>query len=395
MGLNTQNEANDLNDNNKNKLSNLKSNDNQTELKQLIEYFNFRKKFKSDLLNKYSLKEKKDQLYLIDKKWLKKWKEYVGYKKIKQFYKSNNYNNDLNENDFPWISKIINENQKNNIQPYDNKEIYNNKNNIDIFSEFAIVNKNCYFLFNNGNNKSNEELIKDKTYEIRIFFEKLILIIDEKHILLKFYRNQNESKKSHEIIIEFLSNVTDNIKNELYEQIGKLNINEWLNHLKFNLDLTKQQTMKNRRIEYNIINRQLNLKNNNKIENEKEPIRKQDIDKNQILDNDPIYKIENDDNNINYNNDEFTKININKYLAENNERKQNNNANNINTKNNNLNQNILLPNNQNKTDNKIIHNQHNIINNNNRNFNYNNNIHNNFNINIFLNYFPEIYNFIL
>ena len=386
MGLNTQNEANDLNDNNQNKLANIKINDNQTELKRLIEYFNFRKKFKSDLLNKYSLKEKKDQLYLIDKKWLKKWKEYIGYKKIKQFYKSNNYNNDLNENDFPWIRKIINENQKKNISSYDNKEIYNNKNNIDIFSEFAIVNKNCYFLFNNGNNKSNEELIKDKTYEIRIFFEKLILIIDEKHILLKFYRNQNESKKSHEIIIEFLSNVTDNIKNELYEQIGKLNINEWLNHLKFNLDSTKQQTMKNSRIEYNIINRQLNLKNNNKIENEKEPIRKQDIDKNQILDNDPIYKIENDDNNINYNNDEFTKININKYLAENNERKQNNNANNINTKNNNLNQNILLPNNQNKTDNKIIHNQHNIINNNNRNFNYNNNIHNNFNINICQNF---------
>ena len=96
------------------------------------------------------------------------------------------------------------------------------------------------------------------------------------------------------------------------------------------MDLTKQQTMKNRRIEYNIINRQLNLKKNNKIENEKEPIRKQDIDKNQLLDNEPIYKIENDDNNINYNNDEFTKININKYLAENNERKQNNNANNIN-----------------------------------------------------------------
>ena len=317
MGQFIRNEANNSNNNNENRLFTFNFHEHQIEFKQLIEYFNFRKKFKSTLLSPNSYNDKNEHLYLIDKKWLKKWKEYIGYNEIKQFYKSNNYNRDLNEDDFPWIKKIIikkwnDENQKNIIPPCDNREIYNNQNNLDIFSEFVIVNKNCYFLFNNGNVISNEELIKDKTYEIRFFFEKLILIIDEKHILLKFYRKQNESKKSHEIIIEFLSEVTDEVRNELYEQIGKTNVNDWLKDLKFNLDLTKEKIMKNRRIEYNILNRQLKLNNNNKTEKEKEPIRNQNINENQIFYNNPMHKIDNDNNNINYDNDnEFTKIYIN------------------------------------------------------------------------------------
>ena len=388
--------ANDSNNNNQNnQLSEVNNNDNQIELKQLIEYFNFRKKFKSDLHSQYSYNIKKSQLYLIDKEWLNNWKKHVGYNEVKQIYKSNNYTKDLNENDSSWIQKIINENSKNIIPSYDNKRIYNNDNSLDIFSEFVIVDKNCYNLFKYGNKKSSEELIKEKTFDILIFFEKLILIIDEKHILLKFYRKENQLTRSHEIIIKFLSDVTNNLKNELYIQIGNFSINEWLIKLNFNLDSTQEINMKNSRIEYNIINRQLKLKNSNKTKKKNAPILNKDLNKNQILNNNQIIDNSNNNRISNNNNDkEITKIFINKYFVEDNAKKQNTNINNnINIKNNNSNQKALLPNAQKKNNNEIIYNQQNfLMNNDNRNINYNNNINNNFNINICQDYNNNINN---
>ena len=56
------------------------------QLKQLIEYFNFKLRLKSELLNLNIKKEEFDEIYLIDKKWFKKWKKHVGNKDIKSFY---------------------------------------------------------------------------------------------------------------------------------------------------------------------------------------------------------------------------------------------------------------------------------------------------------------------
>ena len=389
--MGSQNDPNDLNSNYEqfSEISNINEEELQNKIIQLISYFNFRKKFKSALYSQNLYNIQKGQIYLIDKEWLNKWKESIGYSQIKNCYRANNYNRDLNEADFQWIQKIIKENSKNIVPPFNNKKIFDNNNNLNIFSEFVIVDKNCYDLFKNGNN--NRALINDKAYEVILFSEKLILVIDEKHILLKFFRIENEIKYSHEIIIKFLSNVTNEIKNEFYEVLGKTNLIEWLNNLKFNLDLTNEIKMKNRRIEYNIINRQLKLKKNKKIKG-MPPIINQQINQYQMPVNNPIYNLGNNNNNIvsnQINNNEFTKLVINNNLDNFNNRKQEDlyiNSN-MNNKNNIINQNELLPNDQNKNDNKIPNNQQNfIMNKDNKNYNYNNNIQNNFNVNNCQNY---------
>ena len=389
--MGSQNDPNDLNSNFEqfSEISNINEEELQNKIIQLISYFNFRKKFKSALYSQNLYNIQKGQIYLIDKEWLNKWKESIGYSQIKNCYRANNYNRDLNEADFQWIQKIIKENSKNIVPPFNNQKIFDNNNNLNIFSEFVIVDKNCYDLFKNGNN--NRALINDKAYEVILFSEKLILVIDEKHILLKFFRIENETKYSHEIIIKFLSNVTNEIKNEFYEILGKTNIIEWLNNLKFNLDLTNEIKMKNRRIEYNIINRQLKLKKNKKNKG-MPPIINQQINQYQMPVNNPIYNLGNNNNNIvsnQINNNEFTKLVINNNLDNFNNRKQEDlyiNSN-MNNKNNIINQNELLPNAQNKNNNKIPNNQQNfIMNKDNKNYNYNNNIQNNFNVNNCQNY---------
>jgi hypothetical protein len=63
------------------------------QFKQLKYYYNHRKKFKNYLSQEYASQENElnpsrnivQNIYsLIDRKWLKKWKKYVGYKEIKK-----------------------------------------------------------------------------------------------------------------------------------------------------------------------------------------------------------------------------------------------------------------------------------------------------------------------
>ena len=67
------------------------------EFRQLKEYFNFRRKFKFDKkdINKQG-KPFQNEYYLIDKNWLNKWKEFVGYNNISAL----NLNRDMNDNDY-------------------------------------------------------------------------------------------------------------------------------------------------------------------------------------------------------------------------------------------------------------------------------------------------------
>ena len=127
---------------------------------QLIEYFNFKSKIKSQLSNPNNKGEVLNEIYLIDKRWLKKWKKHVGYNVIKKFYNDNIKKNELNENDYDCIEPIINNNSQNLLTPLDNFNIYDNKGAINIYSEFIIVNKKCFKLFSLGSEKSNFQLIK-------------------------------------------------------------------------------------------------------------------------------------------------------------------------------------------------------------------------------------------
>ena len=156
---NDENEENYLNNLSENEISQIynlpedKLKQHKIQLKQLIEYFNFKLELNSGLSDPDNKMKYIDEIYLIDKTWLKKWKKHVGYKEIKKFY--NKFKpNKLSENDFDWIEpNIINNKSKQFLNPLDNKNIYNNKKKfeLEIYSEFAIVNKKCFNLFSFGN----------------------------------------------------------------------------------------------------------------------------------------------------------------------------------------------------------------------------------------------------
>ena len=129
--------------------------------KQLIEYFNFKIKIKTLLSNPYNKGENLNEIYLIDKNWLKKWKKHVGYNEIKIFYNKFIKKEKLENADFEWVERIINNNTHNLLSPLDNFNIYDNKGKLDIYSEFIAVNKKCFELFSLGAKKSNFQIINN------------------------------------------------------------------------------------------------------------------------------------------------------------------------------------------------------------------------------------------
>ena len=223
------------------------------QLKQLIEYFNFKLRLKSELLNLNIKKEEfDDEIYLIDKKWFKKWKKHVGYKDIKAFYYKYRKTNELSENDHDWIEPIINNNiSQQLLNPLDNQNIYDNKNKneLNIYSEFVMVNKKCFELFSYGIKNFNLNLIKN--YKIIKYFDKLILIINDNINLLKF--KEKEPKRNFEILIFFQKNHVG--KNKLLDVLSHTDINKWIKNLDFNLYSEEKKEIK--RLNICLINKTL------------------------------------------------------------------------------------------------------------------------------------------
>ena len=233
------------------------------QFKQLIEYLNFKIKIKSLLFNKNNKGETLKEIYLIDKRWLKKWKQHVGYYVIKEFYSKNKNKYELTEDDYDWIEPIINNNTHNLLSPLDNFNIYDNKGELDIYSELIIVNKKCFELFSLGGKKSHFQLINN--YQITIFFGKLLLKIDDKKYLLKF----KEQNKKFELIISFISG-KGNI-NGFLNILANDDINIWIKNLGFDLYSTESKkveefnlnilnkTLLSKKIKGNIINKEDNI----------------------------------------------------------------------------------------------------------------------------------------
>ena len=148
--------------------------------KQLIVYYNFRRKFKEALekghyhLNntsnnfQYSRDYIQNEFCLIDQEWIENWKKHVGYKEIEYFCKNNKIDRDLNDNDYVFIKPIIEKNSKENLLPLlDNQNIYNENDDItNPYSDFYIVDKDCYKLFTFGNDA---RIFNDKTAKNRFF----------------------------------------------------------------------------------------------------------------------------------------------------------------------------------------------------------------------------------
>ena len=215
---------------------------------QLIEYFNFKSKIKSQLSNPNNKGEALNEIYLIDKRWLKKWKKHVGYNVIKKFYICNIKKNEINKDDYDLIEPIINYNTQNLLTPLDNFNIYNNKGEINFYSEFIIVNKKCFELFSLGSEKSNF-LLLIKNYQMTIYFDKLLLKIDEINYLLKF----KEQQKKFELIINLIKGKSD--FNGFLNEIVNTDINIWIKNLGF--DLYSEEAKKLERFNLIILNKTL------------------------------------------------------------------------------------------------------------------------------------------
>ena len=198
------------------------------QFKQLKYYYNLRKIFKNNFSQGYFSQEKNEfnplgavfqNMYcLIDRKWLKKWKKHVGYKEIKNKIKENKIERFLDNNDYKWISEIINKNYKENyLNPLDNNTIYKD-NEINPLSDFKVIHKDCFQLFNiiSNNSDINHNFRK---YPISLFQDKYIVFLNIDMNLI-VYKSIN-SHKSNEIIIDFIE-IRENNKQDNKGQNEKI-----------------------------------------------------------------------------------------------------------------------------------------------------------------------------
>ena len=202
------------------------------QFKQLIAYFNFKLRLKTKLKNQNNFGEFMTEIFLIDKRWLSNWKKHVGYYEIKKkFTKDNNNIRELNENDYDIIEPIINSHSVNLLTPLENKKIYNNKNELDLYAEFVIVDKSCFYLFTLVNKIPKNLLSLIKSYQIRIYQEKYILIIDDKRCILKFRENEKNQKFELLFILKH-----EKINQEAFcQNIGEKGINNYIKKYQINL----------------------------------------------------------------------------------------------------------------------------------------------------------------
>ena len=151
---------------------NKKINDYLLEFRQLKGYFNFHRKFKANKADERIIgKVFQNDYYLIDKNWLNKWKEYVGYNDIIKL----NLNRDINDNDYDLFKKFLPKNIKEiRLFPLDNSNIYLNNGEINPFSEFIIINKECHNIF--GESRKNMNYIyKERSVSLKFLKNKIIL----------------------------------------------------------------------------------------------------------------------------------------------------------------------------------------------------------------------------
>ena len=204
------------------------------QFKQLKHYYNHRKAFKKQL-QEDELNPSKNVIQnifcLIDKKWLKKWKKHVGYKEIKNKIKEDKIERDLDNNDYKWISEIIDKNYiENYLNPLDNITIYKD-NEIDPLADFKVIHKDCFKLFN-INSKNSSVNTNFRNYPLRYFKEKYIVFLDNEMLFISFKKNNSQN---FELIFEFTEIKEKNKENEnikgskkkIIDILVNKDINEW------------------------------------------------------------------------------------------------------------------------------------------------------------------------
>ena len=222
------------------------------EFRQLKEYFNFRRKFKVDkkAINKLG-KPIQNEYYLIDKNWLNKWKEFVGYNNISAL----NLNRDMNDNDYHIFKQYLPKNLENNrLYPLDNSKIYNNNGDINPLAEFVIINKECQKAFAESRQNMEYNII-EKSVPVKFLHDKIILNINSNIILICFRNDVNGMDE--EIIVIFL---TPNNKDKILNDIENENFKGWLKNRYFEMDSPDEMEMDEQGCKLKVINKNLKLK---------------------------------------------------------------------------------------------------------------------------------------
>ena len=221
------------------------------QFKQLKYYYNLRKQFKNIVSLGYFSKEdekcgfnqarniSQNMYCLIDRKWLKKWKKHVGYKEIKNKIKEDKIEREIENNDYKWISEIIDKNYKENyLNPLDNNSIYKD-NEINPLVDFKVIHKNSFKLFNIISNNLDKDNYFRK-YPLRLFKDKYFVYLNSDMIFIAV-KNIN-SNKFNEIIVDFIEKREENKRNtkKIIENLIIKDINNWLKEINYYNEIEKE-----------------------------------------------------------------------------------------------------------------------------------------------------------
>ena len=230
----------------------------QIEFRQLKEYFNYKKQFKANRGFNVG-KIISNEYYLIDRNWLNKWKEIVGY----NYFHSLNLNREMNDNDYQLFLSYITQNKNNEdnyIFPLDNSNIYLNNGKINPYAEFVIINRACYQAFKETKQNSGYNNINERTIPIKILKDKLILNICTKIKLICFRDESN--KADMEIIIIFMEEKNIEQITNIINEIENDEIIPWLKNRDFGLHGPDELEIDEKGCKMKIINKNLKLKLN-------------------------------------------------------------------------------------------------------------------------------------
>ena len=263
-----------LNANQINQMYNLKNQQNMKshllQFKQIIAFYNFKKKLNEDLSRDISMQNSQNEpnfvnnkMYLIDKDWIQKWKKHVGYEEMKETSQKFHLNRELNDDDYNWIEPIINKNSSENLlSPLENRKFFDDDENL--LADFIIVDEYCYKLFTIGERNTINELM-NKSYTIKIYKEKLILNISNKVHLLIF--KEKQSQTFFELLIIFRENHSNITK--VLNDIERKDINEWIKKINLVLisDINKNIDISIYGFKIDIINKNLYFIRNKNLRN--------------------------------------------------------------------------------------------------------------------------------
>ena len=222
----------------------------QLEFKQIKEYYNFQRKFKSDKDN--SIKNQNplpQKYYLIDKNWLNQWKEFVGFKKFCKMVSKR----DVTDNDYNiFVECIPKEKKENKLSPLDNSKVYVN-GEINPLAEFMIINKESYDAFNETR-KNTAYYMNEKYIFLKFLHDSIIMTINNKIKIIFFYNEQ--LKCEDELIIIFINGNANKIISELENPDETFNF--WIKNLdSYDYNSIDEQEFYKDNCKFKIINKRL------------------------------------------------------------------------------------------------------------------------------------------